>query len=97
MKTFYAWLVKSSEDPEKTSLTVKGTLLGFSSYALLVANVLHVHMDIGQYTQSVDTIVTLLGTLLTLYHSASAAYGFIRKLYSTAIGTNKVINSGSAS
>lgn len=92
MNTAYNWLVQSSVDPNETSLAVKGTLLGFSSYALLIANVLHVSVNIGQYTNAVDTITTLLGLALTVYHSAAALYGFGRKIYTTVKGTNLVLN-----
>ena len=92
MNTFYAWLTQSSVNPDETSLAVRGTLLGFSSYALLIANVLHVSVNIGQYTNAVDTIATLLGLALTVYHSAAALYGFGRKIYTTFKGTNLVLN-----
>jgi uncharacterized membrane protein len=76
MKKFIKWLVISSADPSKVSLTVRGALLSIIPTVILIAQMLHMEWSLEQLTQLVEGITAIIATALTLF-------GLIRKLVLT--------------
>ena len=71
---FLSWLSKSSKDPQKIALTVKG-LIGFL-VMLGIANA----ADADNVQNAIVDIVILSGQMLT---AGITAWGFFRKIYLT--------------
>lgn len=91
MKKIIAWIVLSSKDPNKVSLMIKGVLTGVITYVVFFAGVFHLNIaegDLKTLAESATKIVEVTLTFISLFMSTG---GMIRKIYTTAIGTNKVI------
>lgn len=84
LKKVYNWLVVSSADPTKVSLTVKG-FLHTAAGVLLVFTPLF-HLNIGQ--TKIDEFIDLSSQLVIAFYAAFSAlvtlFGFFRKIYNTA-------------
>lgn len=76
MKNFLKWLAYSSENPEKFSLTLKGTLLTAIPVIIMIADNLHFTLNAGKLEEMSITIVSICTGVITLY-------GLGRKLYNT--------------
>lgn len=76
----FNWLIKSSEDPTKASLTVKGTLesVGFLAAFIGVSSV--------DATNIVTNSGELVFGLLTAVGAARAIFGIVRKILNTQAG-----------
>lgn len=92
MKKFWAWLVLSSNDPQKVSLTVKSVLTGLATYALFFTGLFHLNVGASDLSVFTDQIATLVGSVLTIVSCITGVYGFIRKIINTMSGRNEVIN-----
>lgn len=81
LKYIWNWLVKSSVNPKKTSLTIKGVL----STAVIVLGYIGISghgIDVGSLSGNLtDVIVQLTATITSLM----ALYGAVRKVYLTII------------
>ena len=80
------WLILSSKDSRKFSLTVKSVLLGAIPLLALVG------IDTSILPEGVDFVVDALEKVLIAISSLFALWGFVRKLKTTFAGTNSVIN-----
>lgn len=95
IKKFLAWLVFSSKDPQKVSLTVKAaltaglTVIGTTLAFLGIENVPSADL---QYVA--DNIVLIVNAILMTVSGVVGLYGVLRKLYRTLVGENKVVNEG---
>ncbi|MBP7006888.1 MAG: hypothetical protein KBB16_02400 [Candidatus Pacebacteria bacterium] len=77
METFLNWLVKSSENPEKVSMTIRGLLLTNVGIFLFVANQFfglqlteEIIMDaIANFTVAVGLVLSLIGMLRKAYYA----------------------------
>lgn len=77
MKRFKNWLLNSSVDPNKWSLTVKSSLLVIIPFVLAVSNgVFNLGLEQVQLVEAASDLATLVGTLLT-------AFALARKIYFT--------------
>lgn len=94
MRKFWAWLLLSSKDPEKASLTIKSILSGVATYAIFFTGFFHITVGASDINNLIATIGTLTGTVLMLISAFSATWGAVTKIYHTIRGTNEVINSG---
>ena len=78
MKNFWLWIVKSSADPTRTSLTVKATLVALIPFLVGFAPL------VGLTGEGVNQIVLnlsdLVGQILMVVASLTAVYGLIRKI-----------------
>lgn len=97
MKSIYNFIVKSSADPEKTSLTIKGIGLMAIPYLL---NLFDVACEFGQqcYQVNASTFEVIVqavadGTFYALSFLSAwwALYGAVRKLFRTITGTNSAL------
>lgn len=77
-KSFWNWLVYSSEDPEKLSLTIKG-LIPF----LVLLNV----GDPIVLNSTADTFTHIIVIVVTAITGIIGAYGALRKIFNTVSTT----------
>lgn len=96
LNRIWAWLLLSSSDPNKVSLTIKGALVGLLTAITMVAGVANIQLPSEALTQSVDGIIAFVQTSLLWVSSAVTAWGAIRKVWTSISGDNKVINSHEA-
>lgn len=92
MKKFLNWIIYSSNNASKYSLSIKG-LAGFIPMAVGFFTFLHLNVEPGSLLALIDAIaafVTAIGAAVTACYTL---FGVIRKLYKTLVGTNDVINS----
>ena len=73
MKNLISWIVYSSENPEKFSLTLKGALATVLPVALLLAQQLGFSLDSSNVEAFILSVITILTTAVTLF-------GLVRKL-----------------
>lgn len=87
MKNFFAWLIRSSADPEKTSLALRGTLKLAAAYGLQLLTVscaLHVlclAIPQSEIDVAINAIVLIAIGILYIVGGIQGAYGFCRKLW----------------
>lgn len=89
------WLVWSSADPEKLSLTVKGVLAGIGTLITVVIGVANVHLPEGApalLTQIVDATVLAVQAIAGAVSALAAVYGLARKLLITFKGWHWAFN-----
>lgn len=92
IKKIWKWVVLSSADANKLSLTVKGVLMSILPVLLYL-------MPIFNIQTSHDTLATVIndiGTFIVVFGGAISAgvtaYGLLRKIGTTLTGNNDVIN-----
>lgn len=91
IKTFFEWVVFSSKDPEKISLTLKGILGAGVTAATIGMNLAGVG-GASELGQVVDALISAVQSFAVLVTSIMTVYGLVRKLYSTVKGENQVLN-----
>lgn len=90
LKTFLVWLLVSSKDPSKLSLTVRAALLGAIPGIIWVMGTLctagQVCLEVGP--EELQSLAGALADLIFFIFSAIASlgvvYGFLRKVWLTA-------------
>lgn len=92
-KKIIAWLVFSSANVEKISLTIKSLLYALIPFTLLILDAYKIKVDNAYITAIIDQIVAVIIVFGGAVTAISAAFGALRKLYTTAKGTNDVVNS----
>ncbi len=98
LKKGWAWLVKSSVDPRKTSLTVKMFLLGLIPAIMQVVlfactfGVLCLTTNADELTSVVTVIADVVFWVLSIWAGVGFIIGFFRKVKTTTAGTNAVLN-----
>lgn len=80
------WLIRSSEDPSKWSAFVKGI-----GGAIITAMTM-INLDTSGMPELVQELSTVAQYLALLMSSMYAMFGAIRKVKTTLLGTNKVLN-----
>ena len=80
-KTFLTWLLKSSADPKKLSLTLKGII----PFLVILIGWFGIGQDIVEplLSQTADAIVNVIVALLTALTAFQTLYGFVRKIWLT--------------
>mgnify|MGYP001606136102 CR=1 FL=1 len=73
------WWV-SSANPEQLSLTIKGMLLAFVPFILLVVNAFGIDLGEGQIQELIESIAALGGAAVGVISAAMVAYGLARKI-----------------
>lgn len=92
MKKIFAWLILSSKNPQQLSLTIKGVLVGAITYVVFFAGLFHITLSPSDLTSLVESIVQIIEMTLTLISIVATAWGFVRKIYTSITGQNKVLN-----
>ena len=77
------WFVKSSVDPAKTALTVKGFLTATIPYLVLVSGVLNHPTDANTLTSAVELLSTFVLNALTIAGTIMSVWGLFRKIVLT--------------
>ncbi len=83
IKKFWNWLARSSANPAKTALTVKGFLTGLIPLILMVAPMLGVNLDANTLGTTADDIKSVIEYGLGSVGMLLTAAGLIRKIYMT--------------
>lgn len=81
LKVIWDWFVKSSADPQKTSLTIKGVL----STAVLILGYLGITghgIDVNDLTKNTTDLIVLIPAAVT---TLVTAWGLVRKIALTII------------
>ena len=87
IKNFINWLVTSSADSSKISLTVKSFLVGVGLLITYAVNLGLVHVGFlpAEYNQFVDAVIQIIQSTATVITSLAFVYGFVRKLWLTFV------------
>lgn len=89
---FLNWIVLSSADPAKLSLTVKGLLTMAVPFIITIAGLTNIHVpDEKGMTLIIDGIATAVQIILGIIGLAATLIGVIRKIVTTYNGTNEVL------
>ena len=92
LKNVWNWLVLSSANANKISLTVKGVLMSILPVLLYVMPMFNIQTSHDQLASVVNDI----GTIIVVFGGAVSAgvtvYGLLRKIGTTLTGNNDVIN-----
>jgi len=80
------WLVRSSADPARLSLTIKGILVGVVPVIMAVAGLANIDIGSDKVSAIIDGIASLVQVVLALVAMVMTAYGIVRKLYNTITG-----------
>ena len=83
LKKIWDWLVQSSADPTKLSVTVKGALGTAASILLLVSPLVHVQISNEQVTTIIDLVAQIVISFCAVISAVAAILGFARKIYFT--------------
>lgn len=75
----WEWLVSSSEDPRKVSLTLKG----FIPFIMAISVWSGLDMSEGALVSVMDAVTTALVSSVALVGALTSIVGFIRKLINT--------------
>lgn len=92
LKRVWAWIVYSSANPKQKSLALKAMLTGGVTALIAVSNLLHVQLPSEDLTNAVNAIVAFVELSLITLASAIAAFGWLRKIWFSVSGDNRVIN-----
>lgn len=87
MKTFLQWLIISSSDSSKVSLTVKAFLGGLIPVLTIVLGFAHV--QVGDLTPVVDAFIAVIQAFFTFLSALLFLYGLGRKIYLTLMGQHE--------
>lgn len=79
MSRLVNWLVKSSADPEKVSMTIKGTLLTYVSLVIFVAQSFHVQVSQEWLANLIQFISAFAGSLLMVFGLGRKIYFMFKK------------------
>ncbi len=89
------WLVWSSADPEKLSLTVKGAMTGFVTLMTVALGVAQIHLPVGApeiLNQIIDGTVLVIQAIAGLVSAIALVFGLWRKLVITFKGWHWIFN-----
>lgn len=90
MSKFWQWLVRSSSNPDELSATVKG-LAGFIPSIIIVTSILHLNVGADDLENFIKSLALFVSGFTTVVTAVVSVFGFLRKLWTTARGTNQVI------
>lgn len=94
LKKFWAWLLLSSSDPEKASLTIKSFGAAAATYIIFFAGLFHKTVGADDLNVLTNNVANFMGIALTAVSSIGAVIGIVRKIFTSLNGTNAVINTG---
>lgn len=85
IKAMWNWLVKSSADPAKVSLTVKGILTGAIPAIIFIAPSLGLPINSENIGSVTDLISAVVQYILGVIASLVTIYGLFRKIKNTLV------------
>lgn len=80
------WLVYSSADPKKVSLSVKGALTMASSLIIGLLTIFSVSVSNDEIANIIEALGLVVEMALSLVGAVAVLIGFIRKVYRTIKG-----------
>lgn len=83
MHKFWNWLVTSSADPSKVSLTLKGTLSTVVGIVVMLSPIFHLNIGSQQLNEISDAIVQIVVVGLTIISMIATFAGLARKIFLT--------------
>lgn len=83
MKNIFDWILKSSVDPSKLALTVKGLLVGAIPTIIFLSGVSNIQLSSEELTIAFDAVAQLIQASLTAISAVMIVWGFVRKLWVT--------------
>lgn len=84
LKKFWDWLVKSSQNPQKLSLTIKGVIAGSAVYIVAILGMFGANGVTAEGVQTVgQTFGSLVEAILMTVSALTTAYGLSRKIWNT--------------
>lgn len=92
LKSIWAWLVYSSADSRKLSLTVKGALTSIIPFVIVAGNLTNLQLQNEDLENVVDGIVLVIEAGLGLVAAITFIYGAIRKVWRTLMGEHLGLN-----
>lgn len=93
LKVVWKWLVFSSANAEKISLTVKSILYALIPFILIITQAYRIQIDNAYLTAVIDQIIAIIIIFGGMVTAISAGFGALRKIYTTFTGTNAVVKS----
>jgi len=93
IKKVGTWVIYSSKNVNELSLTIKGLLYAIIPVVLLVLNAYKIQVDNVYLTTIIDQIIAIIIIVGGAITAVATSWGALRKLYTTATGTNAVVNS----
>lgn len=91
MKTFEKildWVLISSKDPTKVSLTVKGALLSIVPIFIALSNLTSLKLESEQLTLIVEIVAQFIQAIFGAVSLIVTAYGLVRKIIASLKGEN---------
>lgn len=92
MKKIVNWVVLSSKDPNKFSLTVKGVLGGAVTLLTIFLGTQNIELPSEMLTAVVEAVVVAMQAFFALVSAVAVVWGAIRKILLTIKGQNKSID-----
>ncbi len=77
------WVVVSSTDPSKVSLTIKGILVGTIPTIMFMLGLIHLNVGQEDLNVLIDSIAAIVQLVLSLIAVVMTTVGLIRKLINT--------------
>ncbi len=94
MKKFWAWLLLSSSDPEKVSLTIKSAGAMFATYIIFFTGLFHKNIQPSDLEVLTNGIANFVSLALMAISAVVGVWAALRKIFLSLTGGNEVINSG---
>lgn len=94
LKTIWSWLVYSSVNADKISMTLKGLAVGLIPVIIVVFSLYNVQLESVKLNGIVDSLSDIVFAVSALVSAISVTWGAFRKLWTTVHGTNAVLNRG---
>lgn len=95
LKKIFAWIVFSSQDPTKLSMTLKSFLVGLVAVVSIVAGFGHFSLPADQTGPIIDALIAAVQSILATVSAITFVYGLIRKLVITVKGQHPMGSFGS--
>jgi len=93
MIKIWNWLVYSSKNAEKYSLTIKGLATFVPSVVAFLALV-NINIEANTFLAAIDILAAVVVAFFAMISALYTLTGLIRKLYTTIVGNNAVIIAG---
>lgn len=88
IKKFFVWLVASSTDANKISLTVKGALTAILPIVIAVSGIANLPISEGDASAAISAISAFIQSVLSGIAAIMFIAGFVRKLYRSILERN---------
>ncbi len=86
IKKLWQWVVYSSVNSDKISLSVKGILGTIVTVATIVLGLANIHVGSALTSQLIDSVITLIQAWAGLISALVAVGGIVRKIFITVKG-----------